>query len=137
MKSRPLFAATLLGLSAAWAQAAFVQHEQTLASAEAPYTTSLLLPRFDTALGSLNGITLSFAARFAGDVGVLNRHSTPFAFTNAISAVPVTIRSPDGSVLLSATAGGTVPSGIAQPGFNTYGGLTGVASATATFSPAM
>jgi|GEM_PF-1608090 len=137
MKSRPLFAATLLGLSAAWAQAAFVQYEQTLAPAEVPYTTSLLLPRFDSALGSLSGVTLSFAASFAGEVGIFNSRLTPIAFTNAFSAVPVTIRSPDGSVLLSATAGGTVPSGIAEPGFNNYGGLTGVASATATFSPAM
>jgi hypothetical protein len=112
------------------ADAAFETFSHTTPTATVPFTDSFTLPKFDTSLGTLTGITITLSTSVTAEVDIFNATGSPAAFTNATATIPVTLTSPTETVSTTTTA--TTPTGIAAPGFSAFPGLTSNTSSTVT-----
>lgn len=128
-----LAAGLLLGGSAA--HAALVPYSTTFAPQPTPFSTSFLVPQFDSSLGSLNSITLTLATHIVGEINVYNLGTTAKPFSNAFAQIPVTVTTPDAtSITITTTA--TRATGSAAAGLSTFSGIDSRASTTVNVLPA-
>jgi hypothetical protein len=144
MMKRSLFLSLAAGLLAGLAfgtpsQAASVTYfSSTVAQQNVPFAHTLAVQQFNPSLGTLTGVTLSVDATVTSVIEVVNISSGPLTFTNATASVPVMVTGPNGTTA-STTAVATLASGTAQPGLNTYPGIsgssTGLAPVVGSFAP--
>lgn len=93
MNIKPLILAAGLSLGGGVAQAAFVEHSATFSTQPTPFSTSLSVPLFDGALGTLNSIALLLTTNIVGEIDVFNNSGAASPFTNAFAQIPVTVTS--------------------------------------------
>ena len=91
------------------------------------FNTPVGLNRFDTSLGTLTDVTISFTANIVAEVDVFNSTGSSKAFTNAHATIPVSVVGPDGSTASGSAVAGPF-SGTALAGFNAFTGITGSTS---------
>ena len=121
---------------AAFASPAFAGVEaftHTTPTGAAPFTDSFTLTAFDPTLGTLNSIELILSTSSTAEVDIYNNNSTPQAFTNAKSSVPVTLTGPANVTTSQNLVAGPF-AGTAQLGKNVYTGVTGTVRTT-TYVP--
>jgi hypothetical protein len=87
------------------------------------------LPDFDETLGTLDGVSLTFAVNNSATIQVYNTLSSPVNFTNASLTVLDSITGP-GNLTLSDSLASELASGTAQAGLNTYSPVTAMNSAS-------
>jgi hypothetical protein len=86
------------------------------------YDQTVQLQKFDTTLGTLTGVTISFSSNVHATLSVYNFHSPagPQTFTNGSATVPISIVGPDNTTAtanaVATIASGTVPSSFTPPG---------------------
>jgi hypothetical protein len=91
-----------------------------------PFTDTFTLPKFDTSLGTLTGVTLTLAIHGTAEVDVTNpSQSVAMPFSDATATLPVTGTGPDGSFIPLSLSAGPL-SGTAPPGATT--GFPGTAT---------
>lgn len=135
MKIKSTLLAAGLALGGSAAHAALVSHSTSFAAQPTPFSTSFLVPQFDSSLGTLNGIMLTLATHIVGEINVYNLGATARPFTNAYAQIPVTVTTPGGaSITVTTTA--TRATGSAAPGLNTYSGIDSSASTLLSLVPA-
>lgn len=131
MKIKSIVLAGGLMLSAAAANAALVEYTRTLASSPTPFSSTFSLPLFDSSLGTLNGVSFSLLSNVTGSIDVINILSTPQAFTDAFSRIPVKVTSGTldatsvTATYITLLASGTALSGVPV---NSFTGVAGTAS---------
>jgi hypothetical protein len=94
-----------------------------------PYSDLFSLPDFNTSLGTLQEIEIILSVNSTSDIGVFNTSDDPVSFNDASVTLPTSLTGP-GPILVNATLDASVISGIANPGFNSYSGLTDSATET-------
>ncbi|HEY0983629.1 choice-of-anchor E domain-containing protein [Schlesneria sp. T3-172] len=103
------------------ADAGIVSYSATVSPQPTSFEEMVSLQKFDSSLGTLTGVTVSFSADVNVVVSVANFTGKSQGFTNAQAAVPFSVIAPDGSsVSGTATAffgSGTVASGIGPYNF--------------------
>jgi len=148
MIKRSLFLIAALGLLANLAfvtpsQADSVTYDSTTTIPDTtaiPFDLPLQVQQFNTALGTLTGITISVHSTVVADISIYNPTTSALPFTNAFASVPVEATGPSGASAMS-TATANVASGtaLAGPGFTTFSGTTGTSSGfaavTGSFTP--
>lgn len=105
----------------------------TTPTQDMPISDLFSLPDFDTSLGTLQGIDLTFSTSATADIVVFNSTNKSANFTNASVTLPTSLTGP-GSAVINATLSASLASGIATPGFNSYSGLTDSATESKTIS---
>lgn len=100
-------------------------------SAPVPFTDNFLLSSFNTALGTLTGVTISLTASGIAEVDIVNLTGSMQSFTNATASVPATATGPDGSNTSSTLTAGPI-SGTVGAGMGPYmfPGLPGSSSSS-------
>jgi len=93
-----------------------------------PFSQVVTLPMFNPALGTLTSVTLSVDGTITATLIVFNIDTAPHMFTDAHTSIPVTVTSSLGPTSVTTMATATVASGIANPGLNTYPGVTGTST---------
>ncbi len=105
-------AAGLLALTAARADT-IETFTNTIAPTSVPFSDTFSLSGFDTALGTLDAITITLDATGSADVVVDNSTSSSQSFSDANATIPVSLTGPGGlTTMVSLSAGpfsGTVP----------------------------
>jgi hypothetical protein len=105
-------AAGLLALAAARADT-IETFTNTIAPTSVPFSDTFSLPGFDSALGTLDAITITLDASGSADVVVDNTTSSSQSFSDANATIPVSLTGPGGlTTTVSLSAGpfsGTVP----------------------------
>ena len=114
----------LLGGSFTRANALTLMYSQTIPTAAVPYTYNFTLPTFDSTLGTLTGVTIDLSTSATAEVDVFNATGSSQSFTNAFANLPITVTGPDTSTASTTVSAGPL-SGTANPGFNTFPGITG------------
>ncbi len=101
-----------------------ITYTKTITAQAVPFSTTVDLPAFNPALGTLTGVEVSRAYSGTATVEVENRGDTDEAFTNASASVPVTVSiTLDGvTYSVSDTLTAAIGSGTAAPGSNSYPG---------------
>lgn len=126
--------ALLVAMSAS-ASAATVSYSHITPNTAAPFTDNFTLQKFDTTLGALTNILISFATSTTAEVDIFNNTGVNQSFTNASASGPLTLNGP-ASATLNAIATATIPSGTVVPLGNAFPGITGNNSASLTILPA-
>lgn len=141
MKINTAVVAAIAALGSMAANASFVEYSSTISPQAVPFSGGFTVQKFDTALGTLTGVTLSLTSNINAQIDIWSNLAAPATFTNASASLPITVASlaPD-STSLTATAIATVPSGSALPsmpgGFiNTYSGIVGTHTASTAVLP--
>ena len=102
-----------------------------------PFTDNFTLTSFNSGLGTLQSITLSWVTSGNANVSLVNLTGTPQAFSNATASFPLTLTGPAGlTVSGTVNAGpfaGTIGSGVGP--FN-FSGPTNTSSASISIAPA-
>lgn len=126
-----------LMLCAGAADAALVEYSASLPTQPSPFSTTFSVPLFNSALGTLNGVTLSLVSNIVGQIDVFSILSTAQTFTNAFAQIPVTVTGPDGTSL-TAVATAMLASGSATPNFqiSSFPGIAATAQASVSLVPA-
>ena len=122
MKTMSRTARTVLCLMALlgvvlWEQAvyaAFTEYTTSFSFVDGP-THNVTINKFDTALGTLTGITVYLDVNLTGQVQVINYTSNPQNFTNAYSTGPFSFTGPGGTIIGAATSDSGLISGTASP----------------------
>jgi hypothetical protein len=124
---RSLVPALVLLSAVASTQAGSVTYtSNTLAQAAVPFTDTVMLPGFNTALGTLTGVTITTSTSTVAQVVLYNFTGSAQSGLSATATVPVTGTGPDGSSA-TATSSATV-SGISigsGTGPYTFSGVEG------------
>jgi hypothetical protein len=121
---RFLIPALLLACGAGSARADSITQIFTHASQTVPYTYTFGANQFDPSQGTLTSVEIEVASNITGAVTVLNYNTTAESFTNATSAVPVTLTGPSG-LSISTTASSPSQSGTVGAD---VGGVPGMVS---------
>jgi hypothetical protein len=126
-----------LALCCAGAQALTLSYSETIPTTGAPYNYNFSLTKFDTTLGTLTAVTLNLTLTSTAQVDVFNSTGVSQAFTNANSSVPLTVTGVSGpaSATVSGNAVASVAAGTANPGFNSFPGLTGSGFTSTSVAP--
>jgi hypothetical protein len=111
------------------ASASFVEYSTPIAAQSVSYSTTFAVQKFDISLGTLTGITLTLTSNIVGQLDVFNILTTPQNFFNATASIPVTVTAvtPD-TTTVSANAVANLAAGVANPGANSFAGLTATAT---------
>ena len=141
MKIKTAVVAAIVALGSMTASASFVEYSSTISPQPVPFTGGFTVRKFDTALGTLTGVSLSLTSNITAQIDIWSALTAPANFTNASASLPITVVSlaPD-STSLTATATATVATGTALPsmpdGFiNSYPGIVGSHTASTTVLP--
>ena len=104
---RAFTATTLIALASSAAIADSVSFSHTTPSTLATFTDPFTLSNFDTALGTLDSVTITFAYTATASVGIIDTTGVPQPFTGATASIPLTLSGPDGltPVTFDVTAG--------------------------------
>ena len=138
MKIKSMVLTGSLMLCASAANAAVVEESVVLASNPTPFSTTFSLKRFDSTLGTLNGVSFSLLSHVTGSIDVINILSTPQAFTDAFARIPVKVTSGTlDATSVTATYITMLASGTALSGgpVNSFPGVTGTASNSVNVLP--
>jgi hypothetical protein len=87
----------------------------TTATSSVPFTDTFVLPGFDTSLGTLDSITITFESTGTAQVNVINIAITDESFSGAMAIIPVTLTGP-GPVTSTIDLSAGPFSGSAAPG---------------------
>jgi hypothetical protein len=115
------------------AHAALVEFSRSFDSQPSPYSSAFSFEQFDPSLGTLNSVVLSLTSNLTAGIQVFSLREGSTAFTNAFSAVPVTVavQAPGG---VTASANGVanyaLASGVALTGLNQFNGSSSTAVST-------
>ncbi len=110
---RKLIPVMILAGAAGVASADVLNYSHTIPTSTVPFTDNFTLPKFDPALGTLTGVTITTSTSITAEVSIFNNTTSIQTFTNATASVPVTVNAPSGSSTATATA--TIPSGSLNP----------------------
>jgi xanthosine utilization system XapX-like protein len=108
-------------------------YSSTVADQSVPFSYTLPVQQFNPSLGTLTGVTISVDATVTADIQIINTTGADQTFTDATASIPVTVTGPAG-VMAATTATGTIASGIAAPGMNSFPGVTGSSTGTEAVS---
>ena len=101
-----------------------------------PFTDTFAVPSFNSALGTLNSVTLTVAGSVTTSARVTNISANTDAFTNLNASIPVTVTGPGINIAQTFSAGGPY-SGTVGPNATVTGGSQASAfNATASGTPA-
>lgn len=109
-----LFVASLALVGAEKANAGLISYTAQVAAQPTSFDEIVSLQKFDTSLGTLTGVTLSFTADVNAIVSVANFTGQTHPFTNAQVSIPFSVTGPDSSSA-SGTAVTSVGSGTIPP----------------------
>ena len=87
-----------------------ISYSADVAAQPTSFSETVSLQKFDTNLGTLTGVTISFTSNVNSIVKVVNLTGVPQSFTNAQASIPFSVIGPDSSSA-SGTAVTTVGSG--------------------------
>jgi hypothetical protein len=125
--------ASLAGVTPSHA-ASVTYTSNTISETPVPFTSSVLIQKFDTSLGTLTGISFTIVADITATVKVVNLATTSETFTNAFTSDTVTTTGP-GGFTLSTTPTASVASGtVAAGALNTYPGTTGTSTGSSVYT---
>jgi len=123
-----------LACAAASVQGATITQTQSYGPSTVPFSTTKLFNLFDSNLGTLTSVEVILNTTATAEVDIFNITGIPQAFTGATATVPVTATGPGGASASTAPTAGPF-SGTANPGLNSFPGLT--ASAMGTSFPSV
>jgi hypothetical protein len=106
------------------ASAATETFSYTVDQSTVPFTQDFTLSGFNTALGTLTGVTLTLDDSTTAEVQIVSLNSTATPYTDATATIPVTVTGPDGLTVDATVTAGPV-AGTAEPGLNTVPGVPG------------
>ena len=101
------------------ASAGTISYSADVAAQPTSFSETVALPKFDTSLGTLTGVTISFTTNVNSIVKVANFTGVTQPFTNAQASIPFSVIGPDASSA-SGTAVTTVGSGNIASGIGPY-----------------
>ena len=87
-----------------------ITYSADVAAQPTSFSETVALQKFDTSLGTLTGVTISFTSNVNAIVRVVNLTGEPQSFTNAQASIPFSVIGPDSSSA-SGTAVTTIGSG--------------------------
>jgi len=127
----------LFVVATAVASANTVQFSHTTLTAATPISDTFTLGDFNTALGTLTGISISTSYSVVAEVDILNSLSTSQAYTNANASIPLTLTSSIDALTASTTATAGPAAGTCAPFPPTciVGGLTTTGTLTLNVAP--
>jgi hypothetical protein len=96
-----------------------------------PFSDTISLAKFDTALGALTSAEITLSSILSGEVDVYDALSTPETITDAFASFDVSVMGPGGTTTVTAFAA-TVPTAVVLPGFNSFPAITSSDSDTAS-----
>jgi PEP-CTERM motif len=133
MMKRFLLPALLLACAAVGtAQADSVTYtSSTVPTQEIPFDIILALPKFNTNLGTLTGISFTVSTTVEPEIDIQNNNHTSATINSAFASIPVTATGPDGTTAMT-TSTYNLGTTIVPPGFNQYFGSTIMNSATSS-----
>jgi hypothetical protein len=111
------------------AMANVITFNQTTLPMAAPGTDSFTLPNFDTSLGGLTGVSISFAYSYTAIFDVQNQTTFTLAYTGLNATAPLALTGPGGLTASTTVLAGPI-SGTLPPGFQ--GGQFGSVTASGT-----
>lgn len=135
-KTFQLFFATAILVGSA--QAATISYNNSIGLTSTNFNSALILPKFNTSLGTLTSINFTLAGNVLASEGLESKDGSPSTINSTVGA-QLTLQRPDSSTLVITTPGASFSDGVsAYDGILDFGGTSGISrnniSANATNS---
>jgi hypothetical protein len=115
-------------------QAAYVTYSHTTATTSVPFVDTFTLPTFNTALGTLQSVTISTTSTISATIQIYNIDGPNTPYSSAYATVPVFVTAPDGTVLDDSTTVVDNNGGVLASGLNSVGTYTSSTTSSTTIT---